>query len=76
MKKTLILLAAVMSLASCAKTLDLTSVSVSNTTRKTTTTSTPRTVIPSHKGWGTVLTRSNTSLPESNVPQVENNKEE
>lgn len=72
MKKTLILLAAVMSLASCAKTLDLTSVRVSNTTRKTTTTSTPRTVIPNHKGWGTVLTRSCASVPECEAPQEEN----
>lgn len=65
-----------MSLASCAKTLDLTSVSISNTTRKTTTTSTPRTVIPSHKGWGTVLTRSCASVPEGEVLLEENGNNE
>lgn len=71
MKKTIIIIAAIMSLASCAKTLDLTSVRLSSTTQKSTTTSTPRKVIPNYKRWGKVLTRSNVLLPEEGVQQEE-----
>ena len=69
MKKTIILLAAIVSLVSCTKALDLKSVRLTSTTKKTTTrqsstTSKPSTVIPNYKGWGSVLTRSNIPVSE------------
>lgn len=65
MKKTIILLAAIVSLVSCTKALDLKSVRLtSTTTQPSSTTSKPSTVIPNYKGWGSVLTRSNMPVSE------------
>lgn len=69
--KKIILLTAVLSLASCAR-LDYSQMTLSTSRSKTTTTtSSPRAVIPTRNHWGKVLTRSNVALPDESPQQEE-----
>lgn len=71
--KKIILLTAVLSLASCAR-LDYSQMTLSSSksrTTTTTTTSVPRTVIPTRNHWGKVLTRSSAALPDENMQRDE-----
>ena len=71
--KKIILLTAVLSLASCAR-LDYSQITLSSSKSKTTTTTTtsvPRTVIPTRNHWGKVLTRSSVAFPDESPQQEE-----